>query len=197
MDVARVARPWLVLIVFSGIVAAILVNELRHTPPVEHRERRIFAVAMGMLRSGDYLVPRLGTETRLTKPPLYYWLAAGIQRATTLGDRIAYRLPSILAALGLIACVFWCCRALGAHAIAVAAALTVPAVSIFYANARVANFDMLLSVLTFASAVARSPASSTAWNRARAASTASRISATACGGAGLPGSACGDDEALG
>ncbi|MGA1523721.1 MAG: ArnT family glycosyltransferase [Planctomycetota bacterium] len=54
-------------------------------------------IAHGMVNSGDYLVPRLGGELMLTKPPLVYWLLAVAEQVAGLG-RVALRLPSLLVA---------------------------------------------------------------------------------------------------
>ena len=54
-------------------------------------------IAHGMVESGDYLVPRLGGELMLTKPPLVYWFLAAAEQVAGLG-RVALRTPSLLAA---------------------------------------------------------------------------------------------------
>jgi 4-amino-4-deoxy-L-arabinose transferase-like glycosyltransferase len=52
-------------------------------------------ISHGMVESGDYLVPRLGGELMLTKPPLVYWLLAAAEQVGGL-DRFALRMPSLL-----------------------------------------------------------------------------------------------------
>lgn len=52
-------------------------------------------VAHAMSGSGDLLVPQLGGETLLTKPPLFYWMLSAVESVTGLGP-IAARLPAVL-----------------------------------------------------------------------------------------------------
>jgi len=60
--------------------------------------------AQSILDSGDFLLPRLFDQTpELQKPPLYYWLVAGIAwlRGGVV-DAWRVRLPAVLAALGCL-----------------------------------------------------------------------------------------------
>jgi 4-amino-4-deoxy-L-arabinose transferase-like glycosyltransferase len=52
-----------------------------------------------MLRSGDWLFPRIGGDLYADKPPLFFWLVAAATRATG-SLRIGFLLPSLLAGLG-------------------------------------------------------------------------------------------------
>ncbi|MDU1891343.1 MAG: glycosyltransferase family 39 protein [Dysgonomonas sp.] len=47
--------------------------------PADLMEARNLATAQEMVRSGDYLIPRMNGELRLEKPPLPTWIAAGIE----------------------------------------------------------------------------------------------------------------------
>ena len=64
-------------------------------------ERRVAAVAREMIRSGDYLVPRLGGYPRFEKPPLMYWAVAESSRLFGGGRATEWTatLPSALAAM--------------------------------------------------------------------------------------------------
>ena len=67
-------------------------------------EPRFALVAKQMVESGDWLFPRRGSELYSDKPPLFMWLQAAAY--TTFGNwRIAFLLPSLLAALGTLWCV--------------------------------------------------------------------------------------------
>lgn len=73
-------------------------------------EPRFALVARQMLESGDWLFPHRGTELYADKPPLFMWLQAALLWLT--GElRIAFLLPSLLAALGTL----WCVVDLGAR----------------------------------------------------------------------------------
>ncbi|MES2858377.1 MAG: glycosyltransferase family 39 protein [Pseudomonadota bacterium] len=67
-------------------------------------EPRFALVARQMVESGDWLFPHRGTELYSDKPPLFMWLQAAAY--TVFGNwRIAFLLPSLLAALGTLWCV--------------------------------------------------------------------------------------------
>ena len=67
-------------------------------------EPRFALVAKQMVESGDWLFPHRGTELYSDKPPLFMWLQAAAY--TVSGNwRVAFLLPSLLAALGTLWCV--------------------------------------------------------------------------------------------
>ncbi|GHC11505.1 ArnT family glycosyltransferase [Thermomonas carbonis] len=67
-------------------------------------EPRFALVAKQMVESGDWLFPHRGSELYSDKPPLFMWLqASGLWLTGNL--RIAFLLPSLLAALGTLWCV--------------------------------------------------------------------------------------------
>ena len=73
-------------------------------------EPRFALVAQQMVESGDWLFPHRGSELYSDKPPLFMWLQAAAY--TVFGNwRIAFLLPSLLAALGTL----WCVVDLGAR----------------------------------------------------------------------------------
>jgi 4-amino-4-deoxy-L-arabinose transferase-like glycosyltransferase len=73
-------------------------------------EPRFALVARQMVESGDWLFPHRGSELYSDKPPLFMWLQAAAYQV--FGNwRIAFLLPSLLAALGTL----WCVTDLGAR----------------------------------------------------------------------------------
>lgn len=88
--------PWLAVLA----VLALAVQGLR--PLWEPDEGRYAAVALRMLRSGDWLTPTLHHEVvHFTKPPLLYWLMAAA--CSVLGpSEWAFRLPAALAYAGTV-----------------------------------------------------------------------------------------------
>ncbi|MBC7820476.1 MAG: glycosyltransferase family 39 protein [Planctomycetaceae bacterium] len=103
-----------------------------------------------MLQSGDWIIPRYGDVPRVQKPPLVYWLVA--TSAWLFGEfhEFAVRLPSALAALGLVALMgVWAARWYGREA-AFGAAL-VQTTSLWAMNyGRHVEIDMVLCLLTTA-----------------------------------------------
>lgn len=88
---------WLVALLILGAGLG-----LRDPWPAD--EPRFALVAKQMVESGDWIFPHRGTELYSDKPPLFMWLQAAAY--TVFGNwRIAFLLPSLLAALGTLWCV--------------------------------------------------------------------------------------------
>ena len=88
----------------------ILATGLGLRDPWPADEPRFALVAKQMVESGDWLFPHRGSELYSDKPPLFMWLQAAFLWLT--GNlRIAFLLPSLLAALGTL----WCVVDLGAR----------------------------------------------------------------------------------
>jgi 4-amino-4-deoxy-L-arabinose transferase-like glycosyltransferase len=68
---------------------------------LEHEEPRRALPALHMLASGDWLVPRVGSEPYLRKPPLLNWAIALSCKLAGRPAEWAVRLPSVLATLAL------------------------------------------------------------------------------------------------
>lgn len=88
----------------------ILATGLGLRDPWPADEPRFALVARQMVESGDWLFPHRGSELYSDKPPLFMWMQAALLWPT--GNlRIAFLLPSLLAALGTL----WCVTDLGAR----------------------------------------------------------------------------------
>ncbi len=86
------------------LAAALLATVVSFAPIASHSlwtpdEPTGAGVGRAMLASGDYLVPRLGGQPFLEKPPLYWWAQVACYRLLGVDDATA-RLPSALFALG-------------------------------------------------------------------------------------------------
>jgi 4-amino-4-deoxy-L-arabinose transferase-like glycosyltransferase len=117
-------------------------------------EERCYAVVGEMVRSGDWLLPRLDGALRLQKPPLFYW--AGAVAAKLAGGPSLWSLRSVSAvtALALAACVFAVGRSLGDFRTGLLSAAVLGASALFYIRGRVGDAEMLLSLLVFAALAA-------------------------------------------
>lgn len=82
----------LLVLVASGI-------GLRDPWPAD--EPRFAAVARDMVASGDWWFPRVGGDLYQDKPPLFMWLIAAVLSVTG-SMRLAFLLPSLLAAGGTL-----------------------------------------------------------------------------------------------
>ena len=69
-------------------------------------EPRYAQVAREMMKTGNYIVPRLGSELYAHKPPLFFWLIALCSLPRNDVDSFSARLPSAVAALGVILLTF-------------------------------------------------------------------------------------------
>lgn len=129
-------------------------------PIDETAEARVAVVAREMLRSGDWVVPRLGEQPRYTKPPLPYWLTA--YAGQTLGPDALGRpvteqaavLPSaMLAALGVFMLVAFAARVHG-RAAGVWAGLLLGLAPLYAFWAHHGTGEMPLTVFTAAALLA-------------------------------------------
>ena len=131
--------------------------------PVTDRDEPRFAQASRQMAEGDrladWIVPKVGDELRLKKPPLIYWVQAPTVLAMTGGDpsRDAiwmYRLPSALAAMVAALATLWLGRRmLGGNAGLLAACLLVVS-PVIVTDCHMARADeVLLATTTLAMCV--------------------------------------------
>ena len=73
---------------------------------LEHEEPRRALPGIHMLASGDWLVPRVGSEPYLRKPPLLNWAIALSCKLAGGVSELAVRLPSVLATMMLSVAIF-------------------------------------------------------------------------------------------
>ena len=105
-------------------------------------EPRYADVARAMLRSGDYITPRLFGSPWFEKP-LYYWLAALFFRLGV--NDLDARLPSALSACGFIGVWFWFSRRLFGKRAATLACILLASTLGWIGFAHAAVMDMLLA----------------------------------------------------
>jgi 4-amino-4-deoxy-L-arabinose transferase-like glycosyltransferase len=103
-------------------------------------EPRFALVAQDMVRSGQWLIPMIGGDTYADKPPLFFWMIASVY-ALTGSLRIAFLLPSLLAALGSVALVYDLARRLWNREAGLAAGLLLLGTVQFVWQGRMAQID--------------------------------------------------------
>lgn len=102
----RVVRHPLAAPLTAAAMMAVVTLPLLGLPPLAGTEGHRVIPARHMLESGDWIVPELLGETYLRKPPGHFWLLAASQ--AMLGDHgWAWRLPSALSAMLLVAGLAW------------------------------------------------------------------------------------------
>ncbi|KRG40927.1 dolichyl-phosphate-mannose-protein mannosyltransferase [Stenotrophomonas pictorum JCM 9942] len=113
-------------------------------------EPRFALVARQMVESGQWLFPQRGTELYSDKPPMLMWLQAAVYLLVR-DWRIAFLLPSLLAALATLACVYDLGRRLWTRRVGLYAAWLLLLTVQFTFQARKAQIDpLLLSFMTLA-----------------------------------------------
>ena len=87
------------LVVVVAVWAAIYLPALGSFEIKGEEGRRILP-AIAMLESGNYMVPQVGSEAYLRKPPLVNWLIAGSFKLFGERNEWTARIPSVLCILG-------------------------------------------------------------------------------------------------
>ncbi len=109
------------LLVVLAVWAAIYLPGLGALEIKGEEGRRILP-AVAMLKTGNYLVPQVGSEPYFRKPPLINWLVAASFKLTGAKNEWTARLPSVLCVLAVaLAFVTIGRRALGANGSLIAA----------------------------------------------------------------------------
>ncbi len=106
-------------------------------------EPRFALIARDMLASGQWLIPTIGGDLYADKPPVFFW-AIALALLVTGSLRIAFLLPSLLAALGTLILVHDLARRLWDREAALAADLLLLASVQFLIQARSAQIDGFL-----------------------------------------------------
>jgi 4-amino-4-deoxy-L-arabinose transferase-like glycosyltransferase len=110
-------------------------------------EPRFALVAQDMLRSGDWLFPRVGGDLYADKPPVFFWLMAA-SMAVTGSLRLGFLLPSLIAGLGTVGLVYDLLRRARGREIALAGAFMLLLTFQFVWQARQAQIDGVLCFFT-------------------------------------------------
>lgn len=103
-------HPWIAAGVLALLACSVLLPGLETIPVVDRDEARFAQASRQMLESGTlegWTIPRVGERTRLSKPPLVYWLQAGGTGLLTSWDASRdaiwmYRIPGVLCAIGTV-----------------------------------------------------------------------------------------------
>jgi 4-amino-4-deoxy-L-arabinose transferase-like glycosyltransferase len=140
-------------VVLLGLCAFLFFHRLADRDLWSSHEARAAQDAQTILDDGAWGLPRLfDRQIELQKPPLYYWLVAGLARLRGGAvDEWAVRLPAALAALGVVLLVYGFGWARGRPVTGFVAAVVLATAHHFTWLARVGRIDMPLTfVLTLA-----------------------------------------------
>ena len=143
----RNASPWTDLLWLFALALLLIATGIGLRDPWPPDEPRFALVARDMLATGDWLLPRVGGQAYADKPPLFFWLvASGLEVTHSL--RIAFLLPSFLAAFGCVALVYDLGRRLWNREAGLAGALALLFTVQFVWQARQAQIDATLCFWT-------------------------------------------------
>ncbi len=114
------SRPRAVLVVL--LVWTVIYLPALGSIAIKGEEGRRILPAIGMLKTGNYIVPEVGGNPYFRKPPLVNWLVAGSFRIFGVRNEWTARLPSAVAVLAVaIAFVTVACGSLGPRGSIIAA----------------------------------------------------------------------------
>lgn len=142
---------WIAVVV--GLFAMLMQLPFLGTAPLTGTEAHRAVTAHQMVASNQYLVPMLYGRVYLRKPPLQYWVLAGVEKVTGVQSEWAWRVPSALflgltaAAVALAAGRWWSPRAAWIGGLLVAGMVAI------WAQSRSCDIDALNTLLTTATAL--------------------------------------------
>ena len=134
--------------VLLALVALLLLGAglgLRHPWPAD--EPRFALIARDMAATGHWLIPQVGAEPYADKPPLFFWMIASVYWLTG-SLRLAFLVPSLLSALGVLALVYDLGRRWWNHRVGLYAAAILLSTVQFLVQAHAAQIDMTLTFFT-------------------------------------------------
>jgi 4-amino-4-deoxy-L-arabinose transferase-like glycosyltransferase len=141
VSAARARRQWVLFMLFALVLLAAGIG-LRDPWPSD--EPRFTLVAKQMVESGDWLFPHRGRELYSDKPPLLMWMEAASFKL--FGEwRIAFLLPSLLAALATLGLTYDLGRRLWNHRAGLYAATAVLFAFQFMYQMKRAQIDPLVT----------------------------------------------------
>jgi len=133
-------RPlWIIVALFAWLLATAWMR-----PLMAPDEGRYGGVALAMLRSGDWLVPRLDGLPFFHKPPLFYWIGAAAMSVAGPVEWAA-RLPSVLGGAVAAAALFLFLRRWSTARLALLSTVVLATTPFFFLGAQFANLDMLVA----------------------------------------------------
>lgn len=144
-------RRYLLSVLALGIV--LFTHHLSHRDFWSPDEPRYAGIARSITESGDWLVLRENGRPYTQKPPLYFWILAGVARLGSGVNEFTSRIPSSLFALATIALTFaWGRQQFGAR-VGLFSGLILATAQRFWIEARWVHIDMLLSLLILSAMV--------------------------------------------
>ena len=116
-------------------------------PDIRHSMEAARAVgAREMLRTGDYLIPRLGARPNLAKPPLFYWAVAGVSGLAGEVTEGTTRLPSALSTVASLLVLYFSVRPILGWQTAYVSSVAAATLPMVFTAATTGMVDMMLAL---------------------------------------------------
>jgi len=144
---ARDSRWVLPAFVSFALALAILLPRV-DVGPLGGTEAHRALSAHQMLQSGDWLIPQLYGRLYMRKPPLQYWITAGLEKLAGHGNEFIWRLPSVLSTALLAAVVAWASGRWFGRLAAWVGGLSLGCMVTLWAQGRTGELDSLDALLT-------------------------------------------------
>jgi 4-amino-4-deoxy-L-arabinose transferase-like glycosyltransferase len=142
-------RPATFVLLLALLALGAVFFELGRMDVVTDNEGQRAAPPAEMLRSGDFLVPTLNGEVYLAKPPLLYWVIAGVYSLAGEVNELFARTPTAVCGALLVLSVYIAFRRRLGEEAARYGALGALAAPYVLERARIAELDVPLVLATF------------------------------------------------
>ena len=138
------------LLTFGVVVWVVVFWRLGYVSLLDPDEAHYAQLTREMVRARQWLIPTLDGVPFIDKPVLYHWLQATAE--WLFGEsEFALRLPSAMAAIGLVWTVRWIARSFAGRSAGNRAALFFATTPLTFALASIGVFDMLYTAFLFGS----------------------------------------------
>ncbi|AFX98991.1 dolichyl-phosphate-mannose-mannosyltransferase family protein [Candidatus Endolissoclinum faulkneri L2] len=147
-------RHWIIVL---SIALIALMPGIFQIPVMDRDEARYAQASRQMLETGDLVDIRFQNLPRYVKPIGIYWLQAASAKILAGGPQVgiwAYRFPSLLAAISIVAMTTWLSAQLGSAESGVVSGIVIALALITSVEARTAKTDALLVATILAAQIA-------------------------------------------
>lgn len=145
MDQFKQSHITVLSVLFLLIIAFVLAWNIGNRPFATPDEARYVEIPREMLATNNFVTPRLNGVKYFEKPPLMYWVLAGVQKLTGLQEKTSRLAIAFLAWIGCVYVFGFCKKHLGSRAAFLSTGVL--ASTILYTSlARLIILDMPLSV---------------------------------------------------
>ncbi|MBP2630754.1 MAG: arnT 1 [Firmicutes bacterium] len=137
-------KQWMNIIAIVGVTTFIMLFQLGNVPLLDPDEPVYAQTAIEMLANNDFISPRIYGDFWYDKPPMYYWLVAGMMKL--FGQReMAARLPSAIFGIITVLAIYFIGKSLVSKRAALFGALILATSFEFFYLGKAAVTDVTLT----------------------------------------------------